>query len=54
MEIFRDIFGEIVGAKYIITFWVGRSFRTRVSLWVHSYQAELWPGIKYGIQNKKL
>jgi len=36
MEIFGDIFGEMVGAKYIITFWKGRSFSTKVSLWVHS------------------
>ena len=38
MEIPGDIFGEIMGAMYIIMFWKGRSFRTRVSLWAHSRQ----------------
>lgn len=55
MEIFRVIFGEIVGAKYIITFERKKfqdedkfmdTFHGEEYLWVESrreYQAELWP-----------
>lgn len=32
MEIFGNIFGEIMGTKCIITLWKGRSFGTRVRL----------------------